>query len=251
MKSNLLFSLLLFFLLVPLGVSAHFGMIIPSQDIVTQDGSHQITLSVMFAHPFEYDAMPLEKPKRFGVVEGDLKTDLKDRLKETTFLGQKSWELSYRFQRPGVSTFYLEPQPYWESAEDCYIIHYTKVVISAFGLEDGWDAEIGLKTEIIPLTRPFGLYAGNVFQGIVKLDGNPVPFCEVEVEHFNAEKKFSAPAESFITQVIKTDGQGIFTYAAPKPGWWGFAALSESDEKIRDKDVELGAVLWVKFTEMK
>lgn len=57
----------------------------------------------------------------------------------------------------------MEPKPYFEPAEDCYIIHYTKTVVSAFGLE-GWDRELGLKTEIVPLTRPFGLYAGNVFQ---------------------------------------------------------------------------------------
>lgn len=27
----------------------------------------------------------------------------------------------------------MEPQPYWEPTEDCYIIHYTKAVVTAFG----------------------------------------------------------------------------------------------------------------------
>ena len=38
-------------------------------------------------------------------------------------------------------------------------------------------------------------------------------------------------------------------------GWWGFAALNTSDEKKKhqgeDKDIELGAVLWVEFHDMK
>ena len=54
-----------------------------------------------------------------------------------------------------------------------------------------------------------------------------------------------------ITQTIKTDGNGVFTYAAPAEGWWGFAALNISDKKMiynnEEKDIELGAVLWVKF----
>jgi len=54
-----------------------------------------------------------------------------------------------------------------------------------------------------------------------------------------------------ITQTIKADGNGVFTYAAPTAGWWGFAALIPADFKLdyqgQKKDVELGAVLWVKF----
>jgi len=233
------------------GVHAHFGMVIPSDDIVSQDDPRQISLRLMFVHPFEMRGMPLEKPEAFSVVMGQEKTDLSGRLKETGFLGQKAWEASYTFKRPGVYSFVMEPKPYWEPAEDCYIIHYTRVVVSAFGLEQGWDAELGLKTEIVPLTRPFGLYAGNVFQGVVKLDGKPVPETWVEVEYFNQDSKFKAPHDSFITQVVKTDAGGVFTYAAPRAGWWGFAALNTSDEKIRDKDVELGAVLWVMFHDMK
>ena len=59
------------------------------------------------------------------------------------------------------------------------------------------------------------------------------------------------PDELMVTQTVKADGNGVFTYAAPIPGWWGFAALSEADETIardgEDKAVELGAVIWVQF----
>ena len=151
--------------------------------------------------------------------------------------------------------FYMEPKPYWEPAEDCFIVHHTKTVVTAFGDDEGWDEEIGLKTEIVPLSKPFGLYAGNVFQGIVKLDGKAVPYAEVEIEYYNKDGKLKAPTDYMVTQTIKADQNGVFTYAAPKAGWWGFAALNPSDKKMKyngkEKDVELGAVIWVKFHDME
>ena len=53
-----------------------------------------------------------------------------------------------------------------------------------------------------------------------------------------------------ITQVIKADANGVFTYSMPKAGWWGFAALNEDEKKIKHNGkmypVEIGAVIWVK-----
>jgi len=251
MLRKILFIALILVLFSVTGAYAHFGMVIPSDDIISQDDPRQITVKLMFAHPFEMEGMPLEKPATFAVITGDQKTDLSGDLKEIQALGHRAWEASYTFTRPGTYGFYMEPKPYWEPAENCYIIHYTRVIVSAFGLEEGWNAPAGLRTEIIPLSRPFGLYAGNVFRGVVLLDGKPVPNCEVEVEYFNQDGTFTAPDDTFITQVVLTDANGVFIYAAPTAGWWGFAALNTADEKIKGKDVELGAVLWVKFHDME
>lgn len=233
--------------------TAHFGMVIPSEQMITAEGNPNVDVKVMFAHPFENTGMNLEKPARFGVVSSGKTMDLLETLKPVIIMGGKSWETTYRIKRPGVYTFFMEPEPYWEPAEDCYIVHYTKVVLSAFGLEEGWDQEIGLKTEIVPLTRPYGAYAGNIFQGIVKVKGKPVPYAEVEVEYYNGSdgKIYRSPNDCMVTQVVKADKNGVFVYAAPKPGWWGFAALNTDDKKISGKDVEIGAVLWIKFYEMR
>lgn len=235
--------------------SAHFGMIIPSDQMVMQEDSRTISIALMFWHPFEGIGMNLAKPAKFNVTANGTLHDLRSSLSPVDNKGFQIWKTEYKINRPGIYVFHMEPQPYWEPAEDCFIIHYTKTVVTAFGDDEGWDEELGLKTEIVPLAKPFGLYAGNVFQGIVKVNGKPVPFSDVEVEYYNQNGSIKAPTDYMITQALKADSNGIFTYAVPISGWWGFAGLNPSDEKIKhdgeEKDVELGAILWIRFHDMK
>lgn len=232
--------------------SAHFGMAIPSDTMVMQGEDKTVHLNFSFSHPFEGVGMELVKPKAAAVVANGQAQDLRSALSATRVMDHAAWQVEFPIKRPGVYVFHMEPEPYWEPAEDCFIIHYTKTVVTAFGDDEGWDAAIGLKTEIVPLSKPFGLYAGNVFQGIVHLDGKPVPYAEVEVEFYNQDRKAEAPTDYMVTQTIRSDQNGVFTYAAPRAGWWGFAALNEADFKLKtasgeEKDVEIGAVLWVRF----
>ncbi len=234
---------------------AHFQMIIPEDDMVRQNESRNIKLDLLFWHPLEIAGMHMTRPKQFGVYINGKHHGLLDTLTKTKTTDHSgdaytTYQTNYTLKKPGDHIFYVEPQPYWEPSEEAFIIHYTKVVVNAFGLEDNWDTELGLKTEIIPLTRPYGLWAGNVFQGIVKVDGEVVPFSEVEVEFFNQDGSVTPAADPMITQVIKADANGVFTYAMPWQGWWGFAALN-TDKKMmphegKNYPVELGAVLWVK-----
>jgi len=219
-KVGLIFSLLAIFLLGSLMVAnAHFGMVIPSDDMVTQDDNRSIGLTVQFIHPMEGDYMDIVKPAQFGVLVQGEKIDLLSTLQEKKINDCATWKTNYQIKRPGDYIFYVEPQPYWESAEDCFIIHYTKVIVNALGMEVGWDEELGLRTEIIPLTRPYGLWTGNVFQGIVKVKGEAVPYAEIEVEYYNQDGQVKWPADPMITQVIKADQNGVFTYAMPRAGW--------------------------------
>jgi cobalt/nickel transport protein len=250
-------SLVVLVILVAFGgtASAHFGMVIPSDTMVMQEDNRTVTVALSFSHPMERVGMELEKPKAFGVSANGRSTDLLGQLKSAKVMDHTAWTVDYAIKRPGVYLFHMEPQPYWEPAEDCFIVHLTKTVVTAFGDDEGWDAELGLKTEIVPLAKPFGLYAGNVFQGIVKMDGKPVPFAEVEVEYYNQDGSAQAPTDYMVTQTIKADGKGIFTYATPASGWWGFAALNSADFTIKhdgqDKAVEMGAVIWVYFHDWK
>lgn len=242
------------FVLVFLSASAawsHFGMVIPSDNMIMQNEERSIDIDLSFSHPFEMVGMELVKPERFFVVTDGERQSLLDSLEKSKVMDEKAWNINFPVKRPGAYTFCMVPKPYWEPAEDCYIVHYTKTVAAAFGMDEGWDAEIGLKTEIVPLTKPYALYEGNLFQGIVKLNGEPVPYAEVEVEYYNRDGKYEAPSDYMVTQTLKADKNGVFSYAVPGSGWWGFAALNTSDEtKMHDgeeKNIELGAVMWVKF----
>ena len=243
-------------LLLSAGVAAaHFGMIIPSDDIVGQTENRHLDLRVMFIHPFEGHFMDMVEPARFGLLAQGKERDLLGSLAEEKVDEFSIWTAQYQIRRPGDHIFFVEPSPYFEPAEESFIVHYTKVVVNGMGMEEGWDAKLGLKTEILPLTRPYGLWAGNIFQGQVVVKGKPVPGAEVEVEYYNQDG-VDSPADPFITQVVKADPNGVFTYAMPRAGWWGFAALSTDDQKLRhtdgrEYDVEIGAVLWVKTHEMK
>jgi len=242
---------MIFFLIFTSSAWAHYGMVIPSDSMVMQGDSKTVTLMLSFSHPFEQIGMELVKPKAFNVAIGGKSSNLLEKLQAVKIMGHNGWQADFKIRRPGVYVFIMEPKPYWEPAEDCFIIHYTKTVVAAFGDDEGWDAESGLKTEIVPLTKPFGLYTGNVFQGIVKLNGKAVPYAGVEIEYYNADGRSQAPTDYMVTQSVKADSNGVFTYAAPKAGWWGFAALNTADYKLKhngvDKDVELGAVIWVQF----
>jgi ABC-type Co2+ transport system, periplasmic component len=230
---------------------AHFGMVIPSKAVVEDQKNAGIDLQLSFSHPMEMVGMPLAKPAAFTVFMDGEGQDILPSLKPAKIMGHDGWKAGYTVKKPGVYQFVMQPQPYWEPAEDCFIIHYSKTVVAAFGEEEGWDEPLGLKTEILPLTRPFGNYAGNVFRGQVLLNGKPVPGAQVEVEFYNRDKKYAAPNEYMVTQVVKADSEGVFTYGVPFAGWWGFAALNTAEEKMphegKEKDVELGAVLWMEF----
>lgn len=234
---------------------AHYGMIIPNDPMISQQDGRSVALTMSFSHPFELDGMMLETPVSFSVTHEGTTTDLLGELQDATVMEEQGYTLDYPLERPGTYIFAMEPQPYWEPAEDAFIIHYTKTYVTAYGDDEGWDTELGLKTEVVPLTKPFGLWEHNVFQGIIKLDGEPVPYAEVEVEFFNEGLAATAPDELMVTQTVKADADGVFTYAPPAAGWWGFAALNTADYTImeegsgEEKAVELGAVIWVHFEE--
>lgn len=226
---------------------AHFGMLIPDTDEVSQD-KRDINLTLSFSHPMELQGMVMEKPQQFFVIQdNDTKTDLLGTLKEAKVMDFQAWKTNYKPKAPGLYTFAFVPVPYKEDAENNYIQHITKVYVDAYGEGEDWMQPLGLRTEIVPLTRPFGNYAGNVFQGVVYLDGKPAPFTRVEVEYYNKDGERHAPNDRMVTQEVMADKNGVFTFACPWKGWWGFAGLNTASEEYEGRELELGAVLWVEM----
>jgi cobalt/nickel transport protein len=231
-------------------------MLIPSRSMIGTDAEKDISLDLLFWHPFEGQGMHLAKPKSFSLVSDGAKRDLLASLTPSKQDGFDTWKAVHRAERPGLLAFVMEPEPYWAQEEERFIIHITKSYVAAFGDGEGWDKPLALAAEIVPMCAPYGLYAGNVFQGQVLVNGKPVSGALVEVEFYSGPgKKGQAPGDLMAAQTVKADPNGIFTYAAPKAGWWGFAALSQAAYTLpkdgKQRPVELGAVLWVRFYDMR
>jgi cobalt/nickel transport protein len=195
---------------------AHFLVLMPATDVVTTADGQTLHLDLLFTHPMEQGpVMEMGRPKQFGVLVGGERRDLLSTLAPRKIDGKTAYTCTTKVAAPGDYVFFVEPAPYWEAAEKKWIIHYAKVVVDVLGAEEGWDAMVGLPVEIEPLVRPFGLWAGNTFRGIVKHNGKPVPFATVEVEYDNQGNRVKTPNDAFITQVVKTDGNGVFVYTMP------------------------------------
>ena len=240
-------ALLSLALLAPLPAGAHFLEILPQADVLPEGG--RVELDLVFTHPFAGGpVMALERPEEVGVVTQSGRETLTDRLVETPREGRSAWHLSYDLPAPGGAIFYVTPKPYWEAAEGKFIRHHAKVAVDAWASGEGLEAAVGLPVEIVPLMRPTGLWAGNLFRGVVLREGVPVPGAEIEVEFVNTAG-IEAPNDAYVTQVIRADAAGVFAYAMPFAGWWGFAALLEG-AALPGPDgapapVEEGGLIWI------
>ena len=105
--------------------NAHFGSVITDKQIVSDPKDSTLTITAAFNHPMEQAGMTMEKPKNFSVIVDGKKTDLTNTLQKTQVLDKDAWMTQYKVARPGCYKFVLEPQPYWEPAEDKFIIHYS------------------------------------------------------------------------------------------------------------------------------
>lgn len=225
-----------------ISAQAHFLTLTSNTDNVNNQAKPQLHYNLAFIHPFEQSGMELEKPEAF-LNKKPLT------LQKTQQFGHTAWKGFTNMKTPGVYMIHAQPKPYFEPAEGKYIVHVPKLIVSAYGVEQGWDEPLGLKYEIIPMVKPFGLYAGNLFQGKVLHNGKPASNVEVEVELYN-EFGLKAASDAHITQVVKTDSNGVFSFVMNHKGWWGFAALIEEGsikhQNGQEYPVENGALLWVK-----
>lgn len=240
--------------LLPLTAQAHFLVLKPSTDIVEGSTAKKIKIEARFTHPMEGSPNMPFNPVKSGIFFNGkvLPIQWQKHLIQAEPGSKKMvpyYTAEVKLKRPGVYQFFIVPDYYFEPAEEKFIRQITKVVVEAYGVEEGWDRPVGLKVEIVPVSRPFGLWEGNTFIGRVYINGKPAPNTTVEVEYLNT-KGIKVPADAFITQTVKTDKDGYFYYTIPWAGWWGFSAIGEGGKrKYKDGKVypvELDAVIWVK-----
>ena len=253
---------------------AHFQMLYTPESALNT--GQKIDLRLTFTHPFadehtmemglQHDTKTPAAVEEFYVINKDKKKDLLKTLKPITWNGNHNsaggYATTYKARRMGDHMFVLQPAPYYEAGEDIYIQQITKVVINVAGTPTDWDKELGLKAEIVPLNKPYSIWTGSTFTGIIKRNGKVVPFADIEVEYINHAPDLTtnsmgpafveAPHDSFVTMGIKADANGQFTFGIPKSGWWGFCALGAgSDTEFKGKELSQDAVIWIQAKDMK
>ncbi len=147
----------------------------------------------------------------------------------------------------GDYVFLLRTAPVWMDEERKFFEDTTKVVLHV-QMQKGWDASAGGGFEMTPLTRPYGLRAGDVFQAQVLLDGKPLPGALVEIERYNSAPPKKLPPDEQITRTAKTDPSGVVTTTLPEAGWWCLAAQRDGGKKERDGKmypVRQRTIFWV------
>lgn len=223
-----------------------------------------LDMKLVFGHPMDNGhVMDLEKPEQFFVQFKDKKIDLLDKLTPIRWQGPDNqadaYQAEYKVKRNGDYIFAAQPAPYYEGGEDIYIQQITKRYINKGGLPTGWEVPLGLKTEIVPLNKPYQVFAGSTFTGQLLSEGKPKAGVECEIEFINTEidskansfgkDTFREPPASAIVAI--TDDNGMFTFGIPKAGKWGFACLgSGPDTEYKGKELSQDAVLWIEARDL-
>ncbi len=250
--------------------AAHVQLLLPTErdGQLVPDGVCQLDLRLLEHASKNGPALAMGRPLQFGVLVNKKKTSLLGSMKPKPAAVQPAFTAEFKMKEPGAHLFYLEPAGYWEPAEQVMVTHFAKVMVnscdaklptnSAMGWEnwEGWDALVGFPVEIEPLVQCTSLWTGSAFMGVVRLHGKPAPFCRVEVEYLNDKDTLKLPDNSFLTQILKTNARGEFTFVPPRAGWWALTAIPETNKTTRNPEgkkvkAELGGVLWIRCVDMK
>ncbi|MCW8329117.1 DUF4198 domain-containing protein [Photobacterium sp. SDRW27] len=233
----------------------HFLAITPQNQVIENGAERTQDFDVYFTHPMtQGPIMAIDKPEEIGYWRLGKKEILSENLKEISIEQQKAWSLKHQFRRPGTYTFYVNQKPYIEKSENIAIAQYAKVVMDTFAAGEEWAPQLNTPVEIIPLTRPFGLWTNSVFTGRVLKNGKPAAGVSVEVEYDN---KSNVPIikDAYAKHITTTNAYGEFSVTLPKAGWWGIAALVEADEPIeidgKSYPLEQAGVIWLQAVDFE
>ena len=234
--------------------SAHFTMIFPSdsedtiwdvtpEDYIAERGETK-TVYVMWGHPYEHISFNMASVPEVSVTKPDgtveqltaeqISVDSMDEDGNPgTFAAYKA---SFTVDQKGDSVVAVKYEDEGENLIDC-----TKAVIHC-GVEawEGWDANVGQKTEILPYMRPYGMEEGFVFAGQAMYDGKPLADAPVEIEIYHtlddgkeivgtAEEMFPYDPPMVFTRLAKSNENGEFVYTLDEPGIWFVGATMEPE----------------------
>lgn len=228
-QSFRLVLLLLGIIHFPASAAAHFHMLLPKAASIKK--GEEMTILFQWGHPFEHQLFDAVAPERVTLRGPDGKAiKLPRKLEEITVpaTDQKevtAFQIRYTPQIRGDFVFVVKCPPIWMEEDQEFFEDTVKVVVHVQA-QKGWDAVNGDRFEWVPLTRPYGLQPGTVFQAQALAEGKPVPGALVEIERYHptVRKEEDLPPEEQRTLTAKTDPQGVVTYTLSEPGWWCITA---------------------------
>jgi uncharacterized GH25 family protein len=263
-------------------VSAHYHLLIPERPTAKQ--GDKVVFTYAFGHPYEHEMFDTEPPAVAVALAPNGKTvELGKGLEKIAIAGREGKEatafrFSYQPAERGDHVFLFTSPLVWMPEEKHFLADRTKVVLHV-ETQHGWEREVAPNkpdpvepaeqlSEIIPLTRPYGLAPGVAFRVEVsglrvwQFPGRPrqaanveLPMLRalVEVERYNPAPPKELPLDEQITRTARTDAVGTATVTLTNPGWWCITAIKKAgrmqERGGQQYPVVQRATLWVHVDE--
>ncbi len=246
-------------------IAAHYNMLLPDKHSVKK--GEEVTVTYQWGHPFEHQLFDAPKPEHLWLFAPDGKSkDVVESLVPIKIAGDEgkkvvAYQLKFKPDERGDYTLVLKTPPIWLESDEEFVEDVASVVIHVQA-EKGWDRdEVTGPLAIRPLTRPYGLPPGSVFQVEVFARGFRVgekkpERATVEIERYNATPPKELPPEEQITRTVKTAPGGVATSTLTDPGWWAITARLDKTTTTRERNgkpypLHERATLWVNVDEKR
>ncbi len=215
--------------------TAHYNILLPSTAFAKK--GEKVTFTHFWGHPYEHELGSVPAIRQLYVItpEGQ-RVDLTKQVETIKVAGAEGKEVAaHRFtytpEKRGDYTFVLFTAPAFLEDLKESVVDVVKVVLHV-QTQKGWGAVSGEPAELVPVTRPYGLFPGMVFQARAMMPLNPdvakdkgtksqpLPGAIVEIERYNAKPTKPNEDDELITFRTQTDALGMLTCTLPDPGWW-------------------------------
>lgn len=218
--------------------AGHFNMLLPESASVKK--GETLTLTYQWGHPFEHQLFDAPHPLALTVLGPDgQRIDVTDKLVKTTrkTSGKEATAYQLRFtpDQRGDYVFVLQTPPIWMGEDGQFLQDTVKTVLHVQA-QKGWDAAFD-DFELVPLTRPYGLRPGMVFQVEMppaRSAGKGVRWGLVEIERYNVEPPRKLPPDEQITRTVRLDANGVATTTLSEAGWWCLTVARPAGKRMHE-----------------
>jgi cobalt/nickel transport protein len=229
---------------------AHYNMLLPDKASVKK--GEQVTFTYQWGHPFEHELFDAPRPEKVSVLApAGPETDLTESLEKVSVPaaeGKKVTAYRFRFtpRERGDYVVLLRTPPIWMKEEQEFLQDTVSVVLHVQA-QKGWDAGLGDPyPHLVPLTRPYGLQPGMVFQAQLFKPHPERRRVLVEIERYNPTPPKELPPDEQITRTARTDPNAVVICTLTDPGWWAVTAVDVARGAVRPEGpVRIRATLWV------